>query len=298
MKVVIAGAGGQLGLDLLDAYTDHDVVGLRRSDLDISDESAVLAAIDALRPDLVINAAAWTDVDGCEADRARAHRVNALGPSYLARACVRVSATLVHVSTDYVFSGPAPRGLGGEPRGFTEFDLVAPANEYGRSKAASEVLVRETLPEHHIVRTSWVNGARGHNFVRTMLRLGTQREYLKVVDDQVGCPTFTRSLAVSIREVASSGRFGTINRTNVGSCSWYDLALATFEAAGMDVEVRRTSTEAFGRGCPRPTWSVLDNLHARCQGLTDLPPWQAALRAMLAELNGQRLPNNQLEMMR
>jgi dTDP-4-dehydrorhamnose reductase len=284
MRVLVTGAGGQLGLDLLDAFSDHDTVGLGHAELDVGDEAAIDSTVAQHRPDLIVNAAAWTDVDGCETDRERAHRVNALGPWWLARACARVDATLVHLSTDYVFSGETPVGPGGEPRGWTEFDPIAPVNEYGRSKAAGEALVRAALPAHHIVRTAWVNGARGRNFVRTMLRLAGERDHLDVVDDEVGSPTFTRDLAASIRTLAVSGRYGTVHRTNAGVCSWYELAVATFELAGVDVEVRRTTAADFSRPAPRPSWSVLDDLHARTSGLGALPPWRDGLERLLAEL--------------
>jgi dTDP-4-dehydrorhamnose reductase len=287
MRVLIVGAGGQLGLDLADAYADHDVVGLTRAELDIGDEAAVATVVHDLRPALVVNAAAWTDVDGCESDPDRAHRVNALGPWWLARACERQGATLVHVSTDYVFSGERPPGTAAGARGWTEFDPTSPINVYGRSKWAGEQLVRSTLPSHHIVRTAWLCGARGANFVRTMLRLGRERGELRVVDDQVGSPTFTRDLATAIRELSTSGRFGTWHRVNEGRCSWYDLAVATFELAGLDVRVEPIATSEFPRPAPRPAWSVLDGGHATAAGLTVLPHWRDGLRRLLDELEGR-----------
>ncbi len=284
MKVLVTGAGGQLGLDLLDAFADVEVVGLTRTALDVADPAAVVATVAEVAPDVVINAAAWTAVDACEDDEDRAHRVNALGPWWLAKACASHQATLVHLSTDYVFSGPAPLGPGGEPRGWTEFDPISPANAYGRSKAAGEVLVRETLDRHHIVRTAWVNGARGGNFVATMLRLGLEHGQVSVVTDQVGSPSYTRDLAASIRELVETRRYGTINRTGAGRCSWFELAEAVFELAGLDVEVAPTTSAAFGRPAARPEWSVLDDRHARTQGLSVLPHWRDALARLVAEL--------------
>jgi dTDP-4-dehydrorhamnose reductase len=284
MRVLITGAGGQLGLDLLDAYAGYDVTGLTHGELDISDDTAVTTAVVGLRPDLVINTAAWTDVDRCEADPHRAHRINALGPWWLARACERRGATFVHVSTDYVFSGDPPRGAGDAPRGWTEFDLACPGNVYGRAKWAGEELVRSTLRTHHIVRTSWLGGARGTNFVRTILRSGRERGGLQVVDDQIGSPTYTRDLAAAIREVSFSGHFGTVHRTNTGRCSWYDLAVATFDLAALDVEVVPVPSSSFPRPAQRPAWSVLDDQHATASGLTALPHWRDGLRGLLAEL--------------
>lgn len=284
MSVLIAGAGGQLGLDLVDAFADHTLLALGSAELDIADEAAVTEAVLDTAPSLVLNAAAWTDVDGCESDPLRAHRVNAIGPWWLARACARVGATLVHVSTDYVFDGSAPLGPGGRPRGWTEFDRVAAINAYGRSKAAGEQLVREALPAHHIVRTAWVNGARGNNFVKTMLRVGRERDVVRVVDDQTGSPTFTRDLAAAMRELAVTGRYGTVNRTNAGACTWFDLAAATFEMAGIDVDLQRQGSEALDRPAARPGWSVLDDTHAAEAGLTPLPPWRDGLERMVDEV--------------
>lgn len=283
MKVLVAGAGGQLGLDLVDAFADHDVVGLTRGELDITDEAAVATAVDALRPALVINAAAATDVDGCESDPLGAHRVNALGPWWLARACERSGATLVTFSTDYVFDGTAPSGPGGAPRGYVEGDPVAPLSVYGRTKAAGEQLVRETLPHHHIVRTAWVSGARGRNFVRTMLRLADEGRDVRVVDDQVGSPTFTRDLAEAVRTLAVSGRYGTLHLVNEGSCSWFELAAAVFALTGRTVDLGPQPSSAIERPAPRPSWSVLDTTHATALGLA-LPSWQDGLLRLLDEL--------------
>jgi dTDP-4-dehydrorhamnose reductase len=288
VTVLVTGAGGQLGHDLVDVYADREVVGLTRGQLDVTDEAAVVAAITDLAPSLVINAAAWTDVDGCEADEVRAHRTNALGPWWLARACHLVGATLVTISTDYVFSGQAPTRADGTPRAWTEADAVAPINAYGRSKAAGEQLVRETLREHHIVRTAWVAGARGDNFVRTMLRLARERDVVEVVDDQFGSPTYSRDLAVAIRELAATGRYGTVHRTGAGVSSWHDLAATTFEYAGLDVDLRRTTSTALPRPAARPTWSVLSATHATAMGLTPLPAWQDGVRRLLQELGELR----------
>lgn len=283
VKVLVTGAGGQLGLDLVDAFADHDVVGLTRAELDITDEAAVATAVDALRPALVINAAAVTDVDGCESDPSGAHRANALGPWWLARACERSGATLVTFSTDYVFDGAAPSGPGGAPRGYVEGDPLAPLSVYGRSKAAGEQLVRETLPRHHIVRTAWVSGARGRNFVRTMLRLADEGRDVRVVDDQIGSPTFTRDLATAVRALAVSGRYGTLHLVNEGSCSWFELAAALFELAGRTVDLGPQPSSAMQRPAPRPSWSVLDTTHATALGLA-LPSWQDGLERLLDEL--------------
>ncbi|MFP5310283.1 MAG: dTDP-4-dehydrorhamnose reductase [Actinomycetes bacterium] len=284
MKVLVTGAGGQLGLDLVDAYEGHEVVGLTHADLDVADEAAVLGTVTDHEPDLVVNSAAWTAVDACESDPDRAHAVNALGPWWLARACHLVGATLVHISTDYVFDGVGFVGMDGQRRPYDELDPVRPINVYGRSKAFGERLVRETLREHHIVRTAWVCGARGNNFVRTMLRVGREHGAARVVDDQIGSPTFTRDLAIAIRELSVSGRYGTVHRTNAGACSWHDLAAATFELAGLDVELTRMSSDELDRPAPRPSWSVLSARHATTSGLTPMRHWRDGLADLLEEL--------------
>lgn len=286
MRVLVTGAGGQLGRDLVDAFADHEVTGLTRADLDVRDEAAVTDAVAGLRPALVVNAAAWTDVDGCEADPDDAHRANALGPWWLARACARTGATLVTFSTDYVFGGTAPSGPDGAPRGWTEQDPTGPLGAYGRSKLAGEALVREALDAHHIVRTAWVSGARGRNFVRTMLRLADEGGPVRVVDDQIGSPTTTRDLAAAVRRLAVSGRYGTVHLVNEGRCSWHELAAAVFEAAGRTVDLAPQSTAEAARPAPRPAWSVLDTTHARALGL-ELPSWRDGLERLLDELGAR-----------
>jgi dTDP-4-dehydrorhamnose reductase len=295
MRVLVTGANGQLGQDLVDAYEvgisrdttavpTADVAGLGHADLDVADEPAVWAAIRDHEPDLVVHAAAWTAVDACEEDPEKAHRVNALGSWWVARACEAAGAAMVMVSTDYVFDGTGGARDGSEPRPYTEFQPLDPLNEYGRSKAAGEELVRQTLREHYIVRTAWVNGARGNNFVRTMLRVGKERGAAKVVDDQIGSPTFTRDLAAAIRELSVTGRYGTYHRTNSGTCSWYDLAAATYELAGVEVDLARQSSSELDRPAPRPAYSVLSNRHSVQSGLTPLPHWREGLRDLLGEL--------------
>lgn len=284
MRVLITGAGGQLARDLIGACADDEVTAVTRDELDISDEAAVVATIRELAPDAVVNAAAWTDVDGCEADPDRAHEVNALGPWWLARACRDVGAVLVHVSTDYVFGGDAPIDGSGAPRAWTEVDPTAPASVYGTTKLAGEELVRRTLPEHVIARTAWLAGAGGGNFVRTMLRVGRERGAATVVDDQVGSPTFTADLAPALRHLAVARRFGTYHLANAGQASWYDLAAATFELASLAVDLAPQPSSALDRPAPRPAWSVLDTRHARLSGVRELPHWRDGLRRLLDEL--------------
>jgi len=187
-----------------------------------------------------------------------------------------------------VFDGAAPIGPGGSPRGYVESDPVAPLSVYGRSKAAGEQLVRETLPQHHIVRTAWVSGARGRNFVRTMLRLAGEGGPIRVVDDQTGSPTATRDLAAAVRTLAVSGRYGTIHLVNEGAATWFDVATRLFAQAGRTVDLAPQSSDAIARPAPRPAWSVLDTTHARTIGVGPLPDWQDGLDRLLAELGAMR----------
>ncbi|MCC5947085.1 MAG: dTDP-4-dehydrorhamnose reductase [Nitriliruptoraceae bacterium] len=277
MKVLVTGAGGMLGHDVLAAFADTEVTGLDRAALDITDEAAVTQAVFELAPDLIVNTAAYTDVDGCESDPATAHAVNALGPWWLARAADRSGAHLITVSTDYVFDGEAPIGPGGAPRAWTEFDPIQPINAYGRSKAAGEQLVRETLRRHTIVRTAWLQGTHGRCFLDSICNAAAAGRDLTVVDDQHGSPTFCADLAVGLRAVAARGVTGTLNLVNAGQASWHELAAAAVAAIGLDVEVARQRSSALDRPAPRPAWSVLDSMHARAVGLPELPHWRDGL---------------------
>ena len=283
MTVLVTGAGGQLGVDVLAAYAADDVVGLTHAELDIADEAAVAAAVRDHQPRLVVNAAAYTKVDACETEPDTAWAANALGPWWLARACRDAGAQLVHISTDYVFDGTATRP-------YTEFDPINPLSVYGRSKAAGERLVRQALPAHYIVRTSWVHGLAGANFVKTMLRLGAERDELSVVDDQTGSPTFTFDLAPAIRRLVELGRPGTFHVTNSGACTWFELARTVFELAGMDVSVKPIDTATYGAPAPRPANSMLDNTFARLTGLEPLPPWRDSLVRLMTQLGAAQRP--------
>jgi dTDP-4-dehydrorhamnose reductase len=277
MRVLITGAGGQLGSDLRAAFADHDVVALGHDDLDVTHEPSVMAAVGAAAPQVVVHAAAYTAVDACEDRPHHAWQVNALGAWWVARAAQLAGAAMVYPSTDYVFDG-----MLGRP--YTEFDPVSPASVYGRSKEAGEQLVRRACDAHYIVRTSWVHGRVGANFAKTMLRLGRQQATLRVVDDQTGSPTFTFDLAPAMRRLAVSGRHGTYHLTNAGSCTWFELARAIFAEVGLEVDVSPTDAATWGAPAPRPPYSVLDNHLARLLDLEPLPPWRNSLRRLLADL--------------
>jgi dTDP-4-dehydrorhamnose reductase len=262
-----------LGTDVVSAAAGHDVVALTRAQLDITDEDAVRDAVRDARPGAVVNCAAWTDVDGAEAAEAEATAINGAGAGHVAAAATEVGAFVVHVSTDYVFAGDAR-----EP--YAEADPVGPRTAYGRSKLAGERAVAAAAPDAHaIVRTAWLFGPHGANFVDTMLRLGAERDALKVVDDQIGSPTYSGHLAQALVAIAETRPNGVLHIAGGGRCSWYDLAVATFERAGLGVAVTPCTTADFPRPAPRPAFSVLGSTR---HDHPTLPPWQEGLAAHLA----------------
>ncbi|WP_432825414.1 dTDP-4-dehydrorhamnose reductase [Dactylosporangium sp. CA-092794] len=275
-RYLVTGAGGMLGHDLLAVLDGRDVTAATRAELDITDAAKVRDVVEG--HDVVLNAAAWTDVDGAESDEAGATAVNGTGVATLATACAATGARLLHVSTDYVFAGDAT-----EP--YAEDAPTAPLNAYGRSKLAGERAVLRTLPETgYVVRTAWLYGTHGNNFVRTMLRLARERDFVEVVDDQVGQPTWSRDLAERLVALAGAGApAGVYHGTASGQTSWHGLAEAVFEGAGHDpARVHRTTSAAFVRPAPRPSYSVLGHARWAAAGLAPLRPWPEMLRDMLA----------------
>jgi dTDP-4-dehydrorhamnose reductase len=278
VRWLITGGSGQLGHHLQARLAGADVVAFTRAELDITDRAAVGAAISTHRPDVVINAAAYTAVDAAESDEAAALAVNGDGPAHLAAAVRTHGGRLVHVSTDYVFAGDLARPY--EPD-----DPVDPRTAYGRTKLAGEQALRETLPDRSwVVRTAWVHGGPGPNFVSTMAKLETERETLDVVADQIGSPTWVGDLAAALIELAQSdAEPGTTHFTNDGQASWCDLARAVFELRGADPErVHPTTTDKFPRPAPRPAWSVLSTRSWTDRGLTAPRHWRTALTESLA----------------
>ncbi|MGN6607721.1 MAG: dTDP-4-dehydrorhamnose reductase [Jatrophihabitans sp.] len=280
MRFLITGAGGQLGVHLRRALVDPSdtVVALTSRELDITDSRAVEHAVRTHRPDVVINAAAYTAVDAAESDEDTAYRVNATGPALLATALAQHGGRLLHVSTDYVFAGDAT--LPYEPD-----DPTGPRTVYGRTKLAGEQAVRELLPDAGwVVRTAWVYGGPSANFVDTMLRLQGERETLDVVDDQLGCPTSAADLAAGMVELArSSVPAQTLHLVNDGQTSWCGFAREIFRLTGADPDrVHAVDTAAFPRPAPRPAWSVLSTAAWTAAGLTPPRDWRAALADHLA----------------
>jgi dTDP-4-dehydrorhamnose reductase len=266
-----------LGQDVVAAArcAGHDVVALTRRDLDITDQDAVRRAVLDAAPAAVLNCAAWTDVDRAEAEEDAATLVNGRAPGLLAGAAQAAGALFVHVSSDYVFTGDAQ-----EP--YVESDPTGPVSAYGRSKLAGELAVRQAAPRHAIVRSAWVFGPNGRNFVDTMRRLAAERDEVTVVDDQVGCPTYTGHLAEALLEIAARGLTGTFHVAGGGRCSWYDLAAATFEATGAEVTLHRGSSDQLDRPAPRPAFSVLDTER---EDTPRLPDWREGLAAHLQATN-------------
>jgi dTDP-4-dehydrorhamnose reductase len=276
MRLLVTGAAGMLGRDVVAAAGDagHEVAAHARADLDITDDAAVREALLAARPDAVINCAAWTDVDGAEAAEAQATAVNGAGAGNVAQAAVRHDALVVHVSSDYVFDGRAS-----EP--YPEASPTGPEGAYGRSKLAGELAVAAAGGRSAIVRSAWLFGPHGKNFVDTMRRLGADRDEIAVVDDQVGCPTYTGHLAAALLQIAERGTTGVLHVAGGGRCSWFDLAAATFEETGLACRVRPQSTADLGRPAPRPAFSVLDSTRPDAPVL---PHWREGLRAHLTRM--------------
>ena len=276
MKLLVTGAAGMLGREVVAAAQrlGHEVAAWDLPECDLTDAGATLAAIRRLEPRAVVNCAAYTNVDAAEADEATAMLVNGDAAGNVARACAAAGARLVHVSTDYVFDGTKR-----EP--WIESDATSPLGAYGRSKLHGEDLVRAELPDHAIVRTAWLFGPHGPNFVSTMLRLAAERDEVQVVTDQVGSPTFAGHLAPALVDMAERTDTGIFHGAGSGSCSWYELALEAYDAAGVACRVLPTTAEQFARPAPRPAYSVLGS--EREHPIT-LPPWQEGVRAHLAAL--------------
>jgi dTDP-4-dehydrorhamnose reductase len=274
LKVLLTGAGGQLGQELAELLPrqGHETVALTRGDLDVTDARAVASSLEEQVPDLVVNAAAYTNVDGCETETELAYSVNAHGPRNLAVHCERLGCEVLHISTNYVFDGEGNRPY--EP-----FDPPGPISAYGRTKLAGEEYVKHLCSRWYIVRSAAVYG-RGHNFVRTMLRLSKERGVLRVKNDEFISPTNARDLAGGILEVIHSGLYGLYHLTNAGSCSWYEFAEETFRLAGAEVEVVPVASSEYPLPAARPVNGLLSDL-----GSPRLRHWRKAL----ADYLGRRL---------
>lgn len=278
MKILVTGAKGMLGNDLLSILAlKHQVTGLDIEELDITDLDKTTKSLKLLAPDVVINSAAYTNVDACESNIDLAYRVNSLGPRNLAVACNQIGAALVQLSTDYVFPGTSS-----EP--YREDDPTGPISIYGKSKLAGENNIRTLTNRFYIVRTSWLFGQNGPNFIKTILRLAGERDLLTVVDDQTGSPTYTGDLAQAIAKLIETNAYGSYHLTNSGTCTWYQFTKEILQEAGITgVEVKPITTGEFNRPAPRPAYSVMDNQNWRLLGFEPLRSYKEALRAYLAK---------------
>lgn len=272
MHVMIIGAEGMLGHDLEDILSKDHKVGTTTIDtLDITDIEKTIETVKDINPDVLVHAAAFTDVDGSESKEDLAYNVNALGTRNVAIACQEAGSALVYISTDYVFDGTK-----GQP--YREYDQTNPLSVYGKTKHQGEVYIRDILNKFYIVRTAWLYGYHGPNFVTTMLKLAENHDSISVVSDQIGSPTYTRDLATAINQLITKPSYGIYHVTNSDHCSWYEYAQEIFQNAGIDIEIKPVSTEEFGSPAPRPLYSVLDNYNWRMEGFPPIRSYKDALK--------------------
>ncbi|WP_018887673.1 dTDP-4-dehydrorhamnose reductase [Paenibacillus massiliensis] len=286
MKVMVTGAAGQLGTDAVRIFREqgHEVLASDRAQLDITDQQQTLDAVTAFKPDAIVHCAAYTAVDAAETDVDGAYRVNAVGTRNLAVAAEQVGAKLIYISTDYVFDGQSEQP-------YHEYDNTNPQSIYGKSKRAGEVHAQTLSSRYFIVRTSWVYGLHGNNFVKTMLKLGQEKPSLQVVHDQKGSPTYTVDLVHFLSELMLTEKYGIYHASGSGACTWYEFTQAIFEEArdimGLTIqaELHPCTTDQFPRPAHRPANSVMEHLSIRTNGFSDLRPWREALKDFLKELS-------------
>ena len=263
-----------LGHELIEVFKGlHELTLWDRDEIDIGDKEDVSEKITELNPDIVINAAAYTAVDDAETNNEIAYRVNGYAVGYLSGVCKEINSLFIHFSTDYVFDG-------GNKDGYTEdHPAASPLNEYGKSKLLGEKMISDINPRHYLVRTSWLFGKSGKNFIETMLRLASEGKDLKVVNDQIGSPTYAKDLAEKVRELVESKKpYGIYHITNSGTCSWFEFAKKIFELAKLDPRIQPVGTDQFPAPARRPNYSILINTK-----LSKLRDWQDALKDYLVE---------------
>ena len=272
-KILITGSNGQLGRAInrkYEADSRYELVNTDVGELDITSVDAVLQMVDQVKPDIIINCAAHTNVNLCESDWDNAYRINAIGPRNLSIAATRMNARMVHVSTDYVFDGSASSP-------YTEFDATNPCGAYGKTKLEGENFVKQFAKEFYIIRTAWLYGD-GNNFVKTMLRLAETNETVSVVRDQFGTPTSARVLTDMIAALIETDNFGTFHGTCEGACSWADFAEEIFRLAGRTTRVNRITTEEYPTPAKRPSYSVLENYMLKLTMGYEAEDWKTAIR--------------------
>lgn len=276
MKILVTGANGQLGTELVHQLERMDVTlfPYTKNDLDITDLKKAQKIVREIHPDIIINAAAFTNVDRAETEKELAFSINSIGQRNLAVAAEEIDAKICYISTDYVFDGNAV-----EP--YKEYSLVNPIGVYGDTKYAGEQLTQSLNSKYFIVRTAWVYGEYGNNFVKTMLKLATEKSEIGVVHDQIGSPTYTVDLADFIIELVQTNKYGIYHCTNSGSCSWYEFAKAIFEEASIDINVIPLTSEQFPRPAKRPNYSVLENMALQVNDFSPRRHWRDALNTFI-----------------
>jgi len=279
MKVLVTGVNGQLGCDVVKRLEKMNIPakGVDYADFDLTDEESVLAAVTAYEPDVIVHCAAYTAVDRAETEPEKCAAVNGMGTLNIVRAALKVDAKLMYISTDYVFSG----------EGILPFETNAPygaRNVYGLTKAQGEEAVRSLMTRYFIVRTAWVFGLNGNNFVKTMLRLGAERQEVNVVSDQIGSPTYTVDLARLICDMIQTNRYGVYHATNEGYCSWAEFAAEIMRQGGRKCTVRAISTSEYPTAAKRPANSRLSKASLDAAGFSRLPAWENALARYMEEL--------------
>jgi dTDP-4-dehydrorhamnose reductase len=291
MKILITGAKGQLGTQIIKmlesknselgpidaAYNKAEIIGAGSEVLDITNITAVRQYISELKPDIVINCAAYTNVDACETNIDLAFKINAIGPRNLAIASEEIGAKLIHLSTDYVFSG-----IGTVP--YREYDLVNPQSVYGSTKNAGDKFVKNFSSKYFIVRTAWVYGYYGNNFVKTIIKAAKEKGHLDVVDDQRGNPTNAEDLAYHLLKLALTEEYGIYHCTGTGECSWYDFACKIVEYSNIDCTVSPITSEKINRPAKRPAFSSLDNMMLRCTVGDEMRDWEKALKVFISNV--------------
>lgn len=282
MKVLVIGADGQLGTDLCSVIKKEELIPLTQNEIEITDMSSVRRSFTQYQPQIVINTAAFIRVDDCESELDTAYSVNAMGARNVAVQCENINAKLVHISTDYVFGGESEK----QNIPYIEFDDPVPLSIYGKSKLAGENMVRSLCRKHMIVRSSGLFGVagacgKGGNFVETMIRLGKEKNELKVVDDQIFSPTFTADLAEKIVEIMDTEYYGIFHITNSGNCSWYVFTREILRLTGIDTPVLPIKTDQYPQKALRPSYSVLDNYQCKLQGIKTLRDWHEAIKDYL-----------------
>lgn len=279
--ILVTGVSGQLGFDVIKEINKRKIecLGISRKELDITDEKAVNNYILKLKPECVIHCAAYTAVDKAEDESEICHKVNVYGTENIAKACKKVNAKMIYISTDYVFDG----------QGYNFFEVngnINPLSVYGRTKYEGEVKVKENLKKYFIVRVSWVFGINGNNFIKTMIRLGKEKKSLNVVCDQIGSPTYTADLALLLCNMAMSEKYGVYHATNEGTCSWAEFAKAIMKKTAINCEINDIPSNEYKTKAVRPLNSRLSKQSLIDNGFGLLPSWENALDRYLIELRG------------